>query len=344
MENNKDIELLLSKLFAGEKLTVEEQQSIEVWFKASEENRSYYYNLRLIWSSSNPSFPREDIDMEEAKQKVMLRIHKKRNKMRIMIHIFRQAAALLFIPLLLSLGYMYSEKEKMEEEPVVYNEIFADSFTRSAITLPDGSKVWLNSKSSLKYPVKFKNTQREVELKGEGYFEVHADKFSPFIVSSRSQKVIATGTKFLIQGYDADRMIVSLREGMVSVKHSDGKCITRLNPNQTLKYDLSEDTSVVVNEDVYKRYAWKDAKVVFRSDPMDEVMERLSQLYNVKIIIKDPEIKKYTLRATFEDETINDILFLIKATSPITYKELPRTIDETTGDVKQKTFIICKRK
>ena len=344
MKESRDIEVLLSKLFANEKLTAEEQQFINEWYGASEENRHYYNELRLIWAGMNLSFSRDEIDVEKARKQVLKSIRKHKNKIKTVFYLFRQVAAILFIPLLIVLGYTYNEKGQKEDVPVVYNEVFADSFTRSAITLPDGSKVWLNSKSSLKYPLCFKKGKREVELNGEGYFEVKADETSPFIVTCQSQKIVATGTRFSVQAYNAKKMTVSLGEGRVSVKYPDDRLIARLSPNQTLRYDLALDKSEVINEDVYKRYAWKDAKIVFRSDPLDEVMERLCHLYNVKIIIEDPEIKKYTLRATFEDETINDILFLIKATSPIMYKELPRKIDEKTGEIKQKTFVIYKRK
>ena len=344
MEQNKDIELLLSRLFANEELTSDEKLFIDEWFSMSEENRYYYNELRLIWRNANPAFPRDEIDVEKAKQRVLQTIRKRRSKINVVVHIFRTVAAILFIPLLLTLGYMYSATDKEENEQVVYNEVFADSFTRSAVILPDGSKIWLNSKSSLIYPLKFKDSRREVELKGEGYFEVHADKNSPFIVTCNSQKIVATGTKFSVQAYNQENMIVSLGEGVVTVKRPDDSNLAQLKPNQTLKYNSIQDASVVITEDVYKRYAWKDAKIVFRNDPLDEVMERLSRIYNVRIIISDPEIKKYTLRATFEDETINDILFLIKATSPIMYKELPRSIDEKTGNINQKTFVISKRK
>jgi ferric-dicitrate binding protein FerR (iron transport regulator) len=211
----------------------------------------------------------------------------------------------------------------------VYNEIYATDGTRSALKLADGSLVWLNSGSSLKYPDKFIRGDRNVFLKGEAYFEVHSDKSHPFVVQTSTMRVRATGTKFCVSAYANDREAeVTLLHGNVSVTSQTGnkknEVISEMKPNQHLALDTLSGKIKINIEDGYKYIAWKDGKLIFRNEPFSNVVKKISQLYKVDIELQGNELQDYRYRATFEDESLSEILKLLKLSSPINYKEIKR--------------------
>ena len=245
-------------------------------------------------------------------------------------YFWKKIAAVILIPLLLgNLLYFvsYYKQQKKHQEPV-YNELFAAFGTRSALKLSDGSSVWLNSGSSIKYPDKFIGNNRKVVLKGEAYFEVESDPKKPFIVETSLLSVKATGTKFNVSGYSSSNVTeITLVSGKVEINPVDNNnnmASTKLEPNQHFSFNKANGTTTIINEDTYKYVSWKDGKLVFRNEPMSSVLERISQVFNIDIEIKGEEIKNYSYRATFQDESLSEILKLLKMSSPIDYTEVKR--------------------
>ena len=178
------INLLLINYFTG-KASEADVSRLENWAGASNENRTYFLEVKNIWEASNNQFNLNDIATEKALKKVLNQIN--RPKFRFLFPLQR-VAAVLFIPLLLG-SFLYGRFSKVVRQPdsvnqVVYNEVFAAFGTRSTLKLSDGSSVWLNSGSSLSYPEKFTQNTRMVKLKGEAYFEVHSDVTRPFVVQT----------------------------------------------------------------------------------------------------------------------------------------------------------------
>jgi transmembrane sensor len=217
-----------------------------------------------------------------------------------------------------------------------YNKVVAAFGTYSLIELPDGSKVWLNSGASLRYPDKFKNDNRIVYLVGEAYFEVHSDESKPFLVSTPYFTVKATGTRFNVRAEKNFRNpSVTLVEGKVAVRKTNSvkgnDLIAYLQPGQNMIYDTLNGYTNIQTEDTYKHVAWKDGKLVFRNDNISEVARRISLQYNVDIEIKGSEIKQYRYRATFENEPLGELLRLLKISSPIDYTEVkPKALPDGT--------------
>ncbi|MDP4278843.1 MAG: hypothetical protein Q8914_14555, partial [Bacteroidota bacterium] len=153
MQDNTHIDLLLSKLLSGE-LTSEEKNDLEAWLNESADNRIYFNQVRNIWHASHPAFPPESINVESAKSRVMKKIVKQNwTKAPVMIW-WQRIAAILFLPLLLLMGYLMHQKMPMTTQ-AVYQEVTAPDGMLSQVNLPDGSSVWLNSGSKLNYPVVF---------------------------------------------------------------------------------------------------------------------------------------------------------------------------------------------
>jgi transmembrane sensor len=242
-----------------------------------------------------------------------------------------KVAAVLIIPLLVwTMVKMFQEPalEAVFEQPV-YNEVYATFGTRTALRLADSSLVWLNSGSSLRYPDKFVGSHREVYLNGEAYFDVKCNAQMPFIVRTNDIVVKATGTKFNILNFNSDQESqVTLVAGKVSVsginEEGNDAFITDMVPDQHVIIDKSTGAVSINKVDTYKYISWKDGKLIFRNEPLSDVAKKLSQIFNVDIEIEGSSINYYTYRATFQDETLSDILKLLEISSPIGYRELKR--------------------
>jgi len=241
--------------------------------------------------------------------------------------------------------WMYSGNSfKKANSNITYNNVVAAFGTFSLLELPDGSKVWLNSGSSLRYPDKFINADRTVYLIGEAYFEVHSDEAKPFMVNTPFFTVKATGTKFNVRAEKNFRApSVTLVDGKVAIRkpNSDKSkgLITFLQPSQHMIYDTLTGHVTIQTEDTYKHFAWKDGKLVFRNDNISEVARRISLQYNVDIEIKGNKIKRYRYRATFENEPLSELLRLLKISSPIDYLEIkPKVLPD--GSFTRRKIII----
>jgi ferric-dicitrate binding protein FerR (iron transport regulator) len=307
----------------------EEIRYLQKWVETSDQNKLYYQqikNIRDLSEYSNESVP---ISTDKALQNVLGKISKEKQHRNIWSY-WQKIAAVLLIPIIIGSLILVTKLSQKISGSVTLNEVFANYGTRTVLTLSDGSKVWLNSGSSLRYPDKFLTNNRMVFLTGEAYFEVHSDKSKPFLVQTSSVCVKATGTKFNVSAYKTNQLVsVALIEGKVSVNKAKqgnvGTFLSEMKPNEYLEFDtLSGNVSNKLTNDVYQYVAWKDGKLIFRNEPLKEVVKKLSQLYNVDIELKGKELQEYSYRATFKEESLNEILRLLKLSSPINYKEIER--------------------
>lgn len=148
------------------------------------------------------------------------------------------------------------------------------------VTLPDETKVWLNSESSIKYPVRFAGNERRVEINGEAYFEVAHDKKRPFLVANRKTMIQVLGTHFNVNTYgDKEKVIVTLLEG--SVKISNGSETNMLKPGQQAQVD--DDIKVLSKTDTAKVMAWKNEVFNFTQADIAEIMKQLERWYDVEV-------------------------------------------------------------
>lgn len=258
----------------------------------------------------------ESIDTIKAYKRAQDKIEKCQKK-NFYQHVMRYAA-FLTIPLLLSsfiLGYLYFYGAKVNEQ---YAEVTAATGSVIRYELPDHSVVWLNSGSTLRYPTVFRRDNRKVELKGEAYFEVEADKKRPFYVNTPGGlSVYVYGTKFNVNAYEDDNSVETVLEtGKVNVISPDGEHEIHLLPGERLLYDKLAHTMSKGVVDVYEKVAWKDGKLIFRNAALDEIFKRLARHFNVDIQFNNKTGKEYKYRATFRDETLPQILdYLAKSAS-----------------------------
>jgi ferric-dicitrate binding protein FerR (iron transport regulator) len=328
-EENEAILLKIARYFGGSS-SEEENISLRKWIQESDENKKCFEQLLNIWLTKDPSFFNKSIYTDRALEKILQKITKKPVLKNIWTY-WGKIAAVIFIPMLIVTFLWVSAKHKelMTLSAPVYNEVFATFGTRTSLRLADGTLVWLNSGSSLKYPDKFTGEKREVFLRGEAYFEVTTNPRMPFIVKSRNLNVKATGTRFNVLDYSSDiKSEVTLVSGKVFVSEFDttgsGKLISELNPDQHMVYNDQTKSFKIDNEETYKYYSWKDGKLIFRNEPLSEVVKKIGQVFNVDIELRGAKLQGYRYRATFEDESLSEILKLLEISSPIKYKEIKR--------------------
>lgn len=228
------------------------------------------------------------------------------------------------------------------------NEVSTRNGSKTTITLPDGSKVWLNASSSLTYNKDFGGDIREVELSGEAFFEVEpatspvtAQK-TPFIIHTRHIDVRVLGTAFNVRSYPGDKQTeTSLVHGKVEVlihNRPDEKII--LHPNEKLVVKNEDSTAVVTGKPVASgkepfysvgklnyteadsiliETAWVQNKLVFNNESLLEIAQKMERWYNVQISFKDEKIQAERFSGTFENETVQQALDYIKIVTPFHY-------------------------
>jgi Fe2+-dicitrate sensor, membrane component len=182
----------------------------------------------------NPAFNPEEIDDQKALNSVLNKINKLHWTQHPVVVYWQRSAAILLLPLLLSLIYLLVSKEP---ENITQQEVFAPYGTFVEVNLPDNSKVWLNAGSSLKYPTRFTKGSRKVTLQGEAFFEVESDPENPFTVHTARVDVRATGTAFNVEAYPKDSMtsVTMVREGSewLSISRSALICFRAKGPLST---------------------------------------------------------------------------------------------------------------
>ena len=188
--------------------------------------------------------------------------------------------------------------------------------------LPDGSEVWLNALSSLTYPQRFTEKERTVQLSGEAYFKVASDKKHRFNVETPQEMVVsAYGTEFNVNAYESEtNHEVTLVSGQVEVSSEiDSRATEALAVEEKAILQVKTGNIHVVTADTYVETAWKDGRMVFRREKLDKIVTKLSRKFGVDIRLEGDRLKEYEYTATFTDETLEDILDLLKRSAPITY-------------------------
>lgn len=324
MQNESQIDALILKLF-NKTISLEEKKLLNAWIRENNENKEHLLQMQNIWHVSHPVFNPDDIDIDKAVTKILRSIEPKgihTQKTSFLIW-WQRIAAILIIPVILWSTVQYN-REKNRRSNIAFQEIMSPLGMQSEISLPDGSHVWLNSGSTLKYPVEFTSENRELYLTGEAFFKVKSDKDHPFIVSTKNLKVTATGTAFNIESYKNDSITaVTLLEGKVNVKIGNVKP-ENISPNQRLVFNKNAKKYTVIATDAKHWCVWKDGILAFRNEPLEDVFKRIGRTYNVDIEVKDKMVGQQLYRATFEGESLDEILHLLKLSAPIRYNRIKR--------------------
>ena len=201
------------------------------------------------------------------------------------------------------------------------------------IKLPDGTEVTLNHFSSLTYPEKFKGKHREVDLKGEAYFEVTKNREHSFIVQTESVNVEVLGTHFNVESYPDDPEVkTTLLEGSVVVSNKANSVRMVLKPNESAIYNkVKKSMTLEVSDRAAEEIAWRNGELVFTNLPLQEIARQLSNTFGVNISIADKALQNYRITARFSDgEGLDQILDLLHTVGKFNYSHNNEKITITT--------------
>jgi transmembrane sensor len=205
-----------------------------------------------------------------------------------------------------------------QSNEVVYNLLQTPRGGQYKITLPDGSKVWLNASSSLRYPVIFAGKDRRVEITGEAYFEVAKDASRPFRVQLNNMEVEVLGTHFNINGYaDEDAVRTTLLEGKVKVLVSDQS--KYLQPGQQAQLKTSGKIAIVDDVNLDETVAWKDGNFQFENSDIKAVMRQLARWYDVEVSYEGT-VNKHFIGNISRDVKLSQVLSMLQQTGEVKFK------------------------
>ena len=181
-----------------------------------------------------------------------------------------------------------------ESEAVVYNKLDIPRGGEFCLTLSDGTRVWLNSETSIQYPVVFGTKERRVFIQGEAYFEVAKDAKKPFTVQFMSSSVTVLGTSFNIRAYPEEKQSqTTLAEGSVRI-YSPGSSML-LKPGEQAEVNALSGEMVKKEVEVKTFTSWKDGRFVFEQEPLENIMRTLERWYDIRVIFRDEGAKRISL-------------------------------------------------
>lgn len=218
---------------------------------------------------------------------------------------------------------------------VVYNRVEIPRGGQYLVKLPDGSKVWLNAASSLRYPVRFKGGERVVELRGEGYFEVARNEAMPFRVKAVNQEVRVLGTHFNINAYEDESVVkTTLLTGSVKViipssgARKTGQ-ETYLKPGQ--QSVLRGNSLQVKQIDPAEAVAWKNGLFIFNNEPLESIMRKISRWYDVEIVYQDKQAGNVVFWGSISRfGNVSEVLAMLEETGSVRFRVENETIQVQT--------------
>ncbi len=246
-----------------------------------------------------------------------------------------KVAAILFAPLLIASIWMFYQTQGLQSFKDYEIDrlsgfcatVSAPAGGRAKAELPDGSEVWLNSGSSVQYPIYGKQRFREVKLTGEGFFKVAKDKSMPMLVTTSGMQVKVYGTTFNINAYEENPEIEAvLVEGNISIKKlgqkgSHASVEYNMKPGEVGKLNKQKNTIAIAKTDNMEVYTgWVKGEYVFKNTQLKNILKRLERLHNVEFVLEDRSIGEYCFDATFVDQNIDRIMEIFSVSLPIKWR------------------------
>jgi len=408
-DNDNKEYFILKKYFEGS-ASDEEQLLVYKWMSDPEFEIRIERYIRLLWRDIKP-----DANMEKSELGSLLgQINRKIDSLGSadksrpvsgvperhisLYRVLRTAgsiAAILLLPLMTYIGWGIYKDSRLSsiknQVNLSYKEVICPRNARCHFELSDGTVVWLNNGSSLRYPLSFKGETRVVELQGEAFFDVVTDADFPFMIRTGGLDVRVTGTKLNVYAYPEEEFQeVAVESGVVELIDDTGKKAEYLIQLTTGQYAIYQSNNCQINLESFlntrtsgrtqvvsdkqelgyyvakmphgdytlyrgENYklivsynerenfsTWKEGKLVLRNDPMPLMLKRIERWYNVSFRITDERINDYTYWATFENESLDEILNLLSMTGPLSFEKQSREVVENGLYKKQEIKVILK--
>ncbi|MGM9509003.1 FecR family protein [Larkinella sp. GY13] len=335
---------LVGKIVANEATDAERQQ-FDDWLSAHPEQKPLLDNLRRFWLTADAKLPNDPLDMARAFERLQQRIENEKvdespagSRWRVRRWVGWAAAASVAI----AVGvWSWLQIQTPAPQAAALVEQINQKGTRSQIRLADGSVVWLNADSHLRFPKAFTGNLREVTLEGEAFFKVTPNPKQPFVVRLATGSVRVLGTSFNIRAYPGDTTVeTSVVTGRVAFiakpaateQKTGSKSATTqkdtllLTPNtkaiQSLtRHSVATEPTVAVNQ-----IAWTESKLVFRNTPMGEVAKTLERWYGTPVTLERESLRHCPLTGTFQNQSLREVMNLIAMTNRFQYELTPSQV------------------
>lgn len=358
---NKNIDDIIIKHLLGES-SAEEQTLLLSWLKDDIQNQDYFFQMKEIWTASQKQVQSETEtswnnlkdSIEKGKEVALTKTSKPYLK------VLRYAAIFAALFSMAFLAYRYAPKVFNREKEITFTEVSTTNGQKKEIQLPDGTIIWVNSGTTLKYASNFGETDREVFLQGEAYFDVKHDTSKTFIVRAQNVTIKVLGTSFNVRCYpelktiettvvsgtvsmestnktdEKDIVILGKKEKATFLKNEQKMYITRtLKDSKTSVEPIGLKKITLNDEETNYISSWKDQTLSFNNESFEEMAFKLEKWFNVTIIIRDDKLKSYRYKGKFENnKSIFEVLKVVKLTTPITYDYNEKTKEITIKEIK----------
>lgn len=318
MENAKD---MLLAYFQG-RLNEEEKASVERWINENPENQQTANDIREIYQHTDTLYAMKKANEGHALKTVNKRI---RNKLigKVILRVER-CAAVFSIPLLFATVWLTYQQMRKD---VDYLTVTTNPGVITTITLPDSSKVTLNSSSCIRYPSAFNGSERTVYLNGEAYFDVNKDTRHPFIVKTHSNtEEVVVGTHFNVEAYESDEAIkTTLEEGCVVFRKTENngdKKEATLLPGEAAVFDNKSGSLRKIKAEVDIDISWKDNVLIFRRTSAKDVLKALSKRYGVAFMVTNKKCYDNSFTGKIVNQRLDKVLEYLTMTSDMRFRYL----------------------
>jgi ferric-dicitrate binding protein FerR (iron transport regulator) len=271
--------------FFEDNCTEDEITEVKTWMETSASNEEAFYRESAVFDVSNV------LGDEVLSSARML----KGSRIRVLAKESLKIAATIFIVLSCALLWQYSGKQNTEQSESIVN---VPAGKNANLVLPDGTKVWLNARTTIKYSSFSGGKKRDVYLDGEAYFEVVPDAEKPFIVHAKMYDIRVLGTKFNVDAYSFHSdFVVSLLEGSLNINSSQNTDGLLLKPSRMAYLENNTLRSVPITD--YNAYRWREGLICFDNILFPELMKLFEKYYDIDISIENNLVKDYVCTGKF---------------------------------------------
>lgn len=354
MKHQKEKDELLITYLSGSASEQERQEALS-YIRSSKENKAHFEELKKYYQLSLIAVPSSEFNKDESWARVRIGYYKQlyasekqKTNQNIRFIIRRYAlplAASLIIAFLIG-ALVNNSIFNPTSTGLAFNEIKAPYGAKSMITLPDSTVVWLNAGSKLRYATNFSNSNREVYLEGEAYFDVIKSEKNIFVVNTGDIRVNVYGTQFNVKAYpDENEIITTLVTGSISIDANNPNTLKEsliLKPNQSATFYKTARAPVIqqnagtsisnanISDGAVERItvettepkfitSWKDSVWVIRGEELGRLAVKLERRFNVNITFEDESLKDYKFSGSLMEETFEQVMKIIKTSAPINF-------------------------
>jgi len=330
MMHDDRIWTLLSRRLSGEASSAEMEELQQLL--AQSPDKQYLFSILHSYFYDGLPVGGEDVHFEQRFCRIIEAPRKKKTSLLPLRRIIPYAAA---VGALLVLGWVLFHHQPAGQE------VLARAGARTHLRLPDGTQVWLNSNSKLKYTNEFNIKTREVGLEGEAWFDVARNRDRPFIVHASTLDIKALGTSFTVRSYPLDATVeTTLLKGAIEVTRNEQDHSARvvLKPNEKLVFNKQPAPMPVariainsIREDIpdsaKTETSWMYNRLVFEGDNFRALADKMERWYDVHIIVKDEELNHFRFGGVFANEPVEEALKELQLTANFNYKINGREIE-----------------